>query len=427
MDFRLLKIIVGVFLVGLAHGFAAEPIAEREWTSDAGTKLTASAVELRGDTVIFKSSDGRQIEVPLARLVEADQSALREHFVEGNDSDEQTEKVDEPTAPADKGKEEFTGEVRDRIPGGDLGHFTAYIPSSVKADDKRPAFCYVDMRQSDAGMLDKLKAGSEVTGWPVVLSSEMRGEMLEIYIDRLGKGWLEAMKNELPVDTERLYGVAYSSGVKGLMQIRKILGDYDGILTVGGIFDRGDTGLPVCYGMIGLASASRVNFTKYFEKNAGRGSLIRYTANGRGDASEDEYEDGMIYLAIQYYSDDGARKPDELNGFVDRLIERIDAVSADDPERAYMLIKQCEKLKRSEAQEAKWVAIQTKLAAMEHCVAYHKGFELFEDLGYKVIADAESSVDEKANNKIEKELERMKKTLEGTKWIPVIESFSKGD
>lgn len=421
------RFFVGLFLVVVVQGISAEPTAERVWTSDAGTKLTASALELRGDTVIFKSSDGRQIDVPLARLVAADQATLSDHFQRENDTVEQTADEDTETAETEKiAKEDITGEVRENIKAGDWGRITAYIPSSVQEGDKRPAFCYVEMRKPDLKTLDKLKAGSEVTGWLIVLNLEMGGEVLEEYVDRLGQGWLETMKTELPIDVERLYGAAYSSGVKGLMQLRKIMGGYDGILTVSGIFSKGDSGLPVCYGMIGLGSASRVNFTKNFEKNAGRGSLIRYTADGKGDASEDGYEDGMIYLAIHYYSDDGARKPEELTGFVDRLLARIETVSTTDPERAYMWIMQSERLKKNSAQQAKWVALQTKLEAIDRCVAYGKGFEMFEDLGYKVITDAQSSVDEKANKKIQRELDRMKEELKDTSWIQVIESFSVG-
>jgi len=430
MAMRLERFFVAFFLVVVCQGFSAEPIAEREWTSDAGTKLTASAMELRGDTVIFNSSDGRQIDVPLARLVEADQAILREHFMQGEEGQD-AKPEEENVEPVKKGKGEFPGEVRENIKAGELGalqtYLAAYIPSSVKADAKRPAFCYVDMRKSSAETLDKFKAGSEVTGWLVVLSTEMSGGLLEEFVDPLAEGWLAAMKNELPVDVERLYGGAYSSGLKGLMQIREILGDYDGVLTVNGSFSKEDTGLPVCYGLVGLSAKIRVNFTKYFEKQAERDSLMRFTADGRGDASPDDYEDGMIFLAIQYYSDDGARKPEELIGFVDRLLERIQAVSDSDPERAYMWIKQSEELKKNDAQQAKWESLQTKLGQTESCKAYYTGFELFEDLGFKVIAEAESTVDEKANKKIEKELARMKEELEGTKWIPVIESYGKED
>jgi thiol-disulfide isomerase/thioredoxin len=69
------RIAAGVLLL-VAAGPSA-PAEERTWTDDTGKfQVTAELVEVRGNAVVLRSDDGKELSVPLSRLSEADRAYL---------------------------------------------------------------------------------------------------------------------------------------------------------------------------------------------------------------------------------------------------------------------------------------------------------------------------------------------------------------
>ena len=61
--------------------FPAAPkavIESRTWTNEAGKKIVASVLAIKGDKVTFKLSNGRSVDYPIEQLSEEDQAMIKE-------------------------------------------------------------------------------------------------------------------------------------------------------------------------------------------------------------------------------------------------------------------------------------------------------------------------------------------------------------
>lgn len=55
-----------LILAAALSALVAEPTGQREWVSTAGTRLKAAAMGVEGESVRFKSPEGKETMVPLA-------------------------------------------------------------------------------------------------------------------------------------------------------------------------------------------------------------------------------------------------------------------------------------------------------------------------------------------------------------------------
>ena len=53
-------------------------IESRTWTNEAGKKIVASVLAIKGDKVTFKLSNGKSVDYPIAQLSEDDQTVIKE-------------------------------------------------------------------------------------------------------------------------------------------------------------------------------------------------------------------------------------------------------------------------------------------------------------------------------------------------------------
>lgn len=96
---------------------------EREWTSVANTKLTGKAMSLENGVVSFETAEGRQLKVPLDKLVEEDQLILRKCFMGKMPT------ADELVAPQDL---PFTqGEIVGPVEASGGSSYYLYLPTTL--------------------------------------------------------------------------------------------------------------------------------------------------------------------------------------------------------------------------------------------------------------------------------------------------------
>jgi len=85
MKTKLLCLLVGSSLVGLCH-WNSLAAAERTWTDQQGRTVMADFIALTGETVSLRLKDGRQADLPLSRLSEADQTFARDLAKQGTNT-----------------------------------------------------------------------------------------------------------------------------------------------------------------------------------------------------------------------------------------------------------------------------------------------------------------------------------------------------
>lgn len=122
-----------LMLAAAAIPLAAEPTGEREWTSTAGTRLTAVAMAVEGASVRFISAGGKETVVPLAKLAAEDREFLRKHFgIAEEPSANAASAVQGKSAPLSTQLPHPVGEVSGPHEAGNGSHFFIYIPKTLK-------------------------------------------------------------------------------------------------------------------------------------------------------------------------------------------------------------------------------------------------------------------------------------------------------
>lgn len=180
----------------------AEPIKEREWTSTAGTKLVASALEIEGGEVVLQRSSGKVIRVAVSQLVDADRAILEKHF-----------SMEEPSGEAGK-RAEVTGlphpqgQAIGPIDAGG-GKYFLYLPENLVQGRLAPLLFFTGSGGGNASHVKRCQEGAEVNGWIVAASVESRN-------GKDGRAFVKAamahIQATLPVDPERLYFTGNSGG-----------------------------------------------------------------------------------------------------------------------------------------------------------------------------------------------------------------------
>ncbi|MGJ8723424.1 MAG: hypothetical protein ACSHYB_02615 [Roseibacillus sp.] len=177
----------------------AEPTEEREWTSKAGTKLVASALEIDGSEVVLQRGTGATLRVKLNQLVAEDQEVLKKHFSEG-DSEIANGKMEGLPHP----QGEVVGPIQ-----AEGGKYFLYVPKNLVKERLAPLLFFTGAGGGSAGSVKRFTEGAEVNGWIVAASVESKnGKDGRPFV----KACLEHIQATLPVDPERLYFTGTSGG-----------------------------------------------------------------------------------------------------------------------------------------------------------------------------------------------------------------------
>jgi len=230
--------LIGCLLIASAH---AGPTGYEDWTSTAGTKVTARAMKIVGNKVVLERINGKQITVPLNKLVKADQEKLTAHFklntgppkatdldkkdVDDNKGDvgkikkgaiEQKDIDGKPIyLPYELGKEKVNIELDDNL------KISIYVPSNLRAGEKYPLLFIADPYKGSPSMLGKWKSGAEAQG--MILATlhkihtkdpEPKNKRLDIDEIRIKPYIYQALRQlrlDFPIDNRRVYFTGYGN------------------------------------------------------------------------------------------------------------------------------------------------------------------------------------------------------------------------
>lgn len=190
---RLAIIIAFIGMCGLP--LWAAPTESKEWTSTAGTKITAVAEGLKDGSVELVTSDGKKIAVPLASLVEEDRKFLREHF--------------KPAPPKDLPYP--IGKASGPHKAEEGASFYVYLPNSLREGSKAPLLIYANAGGGKLTDIEAFSEGAEINGWIVIASVESKNNSTtQKNIDAVRLSANFVFKT-LPAD----HGRTYFSGLSG--------------------------------------------------------------------------------------------------------------------------------------------------------------------------------------------------------------------
>ena len=194
---------VCLFLLVLS-GLHAAPTEEREWTSTAGTKVTATALAVADGKVQFKDSNGRTLAVPFDKLVEVDREFLKTHF-----------ELDKPATSGSmkaSGLAHPLGEIVEGIAADGDSNYHVYLPSSLRAGRKAPLLLFTSAGGGKRNNIELMKEGAEICGWILAASVESSNKGGFSANFEHSKDCVEHILENLPVDPERVYFTGGSGG-----------------------------------------------------------------------------------------------------------------------------------------------------------------------------------------------------------------------
>ena len=185
----------------------SEPTNEREWTSTAGTRLTAAALGLEGGAVRLRKPDGTVMAVPLAKLSQDDRRFLEKHF-----GGQEQAAVAGKSAPLSKALAHPAGVVSGPHDAGEGSHYFIYIPKSLKENRKAPLLLYTGPTGGTAGHVKAHIKGAEVNGWIMAANVESKNKADPEANHAHAKRCVEHLIEVLPVDPQRVYFTGTSGG-----------------------------------------------------------------------------------------------------------------------------------------------------------------------------------------------------------------------
>ena len=191
----------------------AEPTAEREWSSTAGTRLKAMAKGMDGASVRFKTAQGREVVVPLDKLVAEDREFLQKHFgIDGDPAAGAGNAVAGNSKPLTASLPHPVGQASGPHDTGNGSKYFVYIPKSLKQDRKAPLLLYTGAGGGNANSVKSHSPGAELNGWIVAASVESKnGNNVDINQGH-AKRCVEHLIKTLPVDPDRVYFTGNSGG-----------------------------------------------------------------------------------------------------------------------------------------------------------------------------------------------------------------------
>lgn len=189
-----------ITIMAVLHSALAEPTEEREWRSTAGTTLRARATALEAGQVRFTTSGGRNLSVPLDKLIPEDATYLQTHFKEPL--------VEIPPRAVPSGLPHALGEVVGPIQTGDSSYFL-YLPTTLVEDRQAPLLFFTGPGGGTANICKNFSQAAELNGCIIGVSKESRnGIDSESFIEANIKHLLAT----LPIDPKRVYSAGVSGG-----------------------------------------------------------------------------------------------------------------------------------------------------------------------------------------------------------------------
>lgn len=203
-------------LLFLAAAHAEEPL--RNWTSSDGRAIEGRFIKGTDTTVTIKLKDGRQVDVTLERLSEADAKAARKLVSRGAmEGQRQTGLKSGPYA------EHLTG-AWEKMTAEDGLQFHFFADKKLKADKQYPLCIYLHGSSNTGSGLEKREPGANgliseaIYGKNpsfVIAPEAPTGTKSFKEISARIYALIEHMTSHLPVNRDRIYVTGYSMGGMG--------------------------------------------------------------------------------------------------------------------------------------------------------------------------------------------------------------------
>lgn len=327
-----------LFLVSLLSLAAAEPTEVREWTSSVGSKIEGKAMSLSEGKVTLKTTAGRTLVLPLAKLSKEDGEFLLEHF--------KPEPVKAPIFEAPV-LDYPLGEVVGPIQASDDSSYFLYLPKSLAAGADAPLFFFTGPNPSKKKTLERFISAAELTGMVLAASVESKNQTNAFEINNgHTKNCLKHIKKSLPVDVERVFFSGTSGGGATSLynaSTIKCLGALPYIAYIP------DGSSPPKKGFYYLASGAW-DYNRYSSAGAAKKFKNRAThrmySGGHTMGNSAIAEEGVIWLYTRHIYEKRSDFPEEATRFEVRLSAFLSELSEKNSQLAYFwtdhLLNLCE-------------------------------------------------------------------------------------
>lgn len=190
----------------MIYSLSAQPTEMRQWTSTAGSQMTAKATSLRGDKVALVTEDGRNLSVLISQLSADDQAFLKNHFGSA---------ASLPPAPEAKAPELRLplGKMIGPISADDDSSYFLYLPTTLVEGIDAPLLFWTGWNQATIERMEPFVEVAELTGMVMAASVEADNGP---YTFRKNHAHTEAcldhIKKEFPVDIRRVFFSGSAAG-----------------------------------------------------------------------------------------------------------------------------------------------------------------------------------------------------------------------
>ncbi len=312
----------------------AQSTEPREWTSTVGTKMTAVANSVRSGQVQFTTKDGKALQVPLEKLVEADRAFLMEFFK--IEPPKPGEGVDSGT-PAAEGLPHPSGEMVGPITASEGASYLLYLPKSLKKDRKAPLIFLTSPAGGSQRVLGPYIEGAELAGGIAAVSMESSNGSSFDANNKTSMASLAHLSSTLPVDPERIYFTGTSGGAATAFT-NAFRHKHAGVISAVGYIPNAPDDTPKGGDYVLYNGATDYNryISAYAAELLGKkNSLLVYSPGSHSAAPAPILTDAMIWLNIRYLSGKGRGLTDERLDFEARLLRWIQENKTQNAHRAY--------------------------------------------------------------------------------------------
>lgn len=311
----------------------AEPTEFREWNAKSGHKVEAKALQIAEDKVQLERANGSKVLVPLDKLSEEDQSALREHFGTGKPDAENSPPANSPEGtPADDLPHPL-GTTTEEISCGNEYSYFLYLPKSLQKGGKHPVLFVTDPSGGSKRTVRRYQTGAERNRWIIAVSKQSKNSF-EGSADAVDS-MIKHVTSELSIDKDRMYTTGFSGGSREAFCTAQRHKEIAGVLACGAGGNVGSS-KQVVYGLCGSNCFNRTDMANSFKRFKNRDCVLRYFPGKHAWGNEELCDDGITHLNGVFLAKHRTDYPDDYSHYVGQVSALIEQVKEAAPMRAYM-------------------------------------------------------------------------------------------
>ncbi len=414
---KTISYLLAVFLIVTTH-LLAEDTELREWTSTGGHKVEAVATALVNGKVVLKRANGKEIKVPLVKLVPADQELLKAHFGIKEPKPGELVKPDEGEAAGDM-PHPLGATTAELTCGG--YHYFLYLPKSLRNGEEHPVLFVMDPGGGKAGTANRYIQGAERNRWIIAVSKESKNGFGSS-ADAISAMVKEVTK-VLPIDTKRLYTSGFSGGCR--MAFDTASGHkIQGIIACGaGASGKFPKSSQTTYGLCGTKCFNRHDMSCTFKKIKNRDSILRFFPGAHHWANAELIDDAITHLNGVFLIKNASKYDGPLTHYEAALAALIKDTQDENPMRALMWSSFATEYKLAGANQKLIAEAHQKLSENPSNVLYVKGLKDVEDFAVKKLGTspvAYKTLDAKVAAACEKESTK----YAGTPWEQILKEMA---